>query len=159
MNEQSVFFGLEYLHAEGHLRRPTPKFLPAAIVPRVVDSSSAEAHYLPNTATFRFTSFENIDKAMIGAPEESLTLRWESATALPIAREEFRKLCMAQAEYFNAQLLNRQRGIEGRVGSFDISWRMKPSSIETQRHCVPLSFFETFALGGKPSSYGVVFDL
>lgn len=163
MNKQSVFYGLQLLSANGNVRHYIPGFTPVAITPKVISSGNAEEHYLPNTATFRFSSYENIDKAMNGAAEESLTLRWESPVAIPFAREEFRKLCMAQADHFNAQLLNRlpgngQRQIEGRVGSFDISWRMKPDTIETQRHCVPLSFFETFALGGTPSPYGVVLD-
>lgn len=153
---------LQLLTAEGHLRRPTSDDIksgvfPVEVTPKVISVKNDEDFFYPNTATFRFSPFEDIEKVMIGAAAVTLTLRWESSVGLPLSREEFRALCMAQANFFNAQLLNQ--GVDGRVGSFDIACRMKPDTIDTYRHCVPLSYFETVALGGKPSPYGVLIDL
>lgn len=160
MEQQSPFFGLELLTVEGHFPRLKKRDknypYPVAIAPKIIDAGDRDELYFPNTATFCFSSFANIEKAIIGESDVDLTVRWENTLGQPIPFGEFRSLCMAQADYFNAQLL--KRGADGRVGAFDISWRMKPDAIETRRQCVPLNFFETVALNGKPSPYGVLFD-
>lgn len=154
MNQPRIFPQLKVLKSAPYLatiKSGTGRF--PVVSPYVIDESLEKELLRDNTATFIMED-EDYRVSFDTSTMEKLTLHWPMPDGVHADEEQFRTLCYAQAEYFNAQLLHG--GFKRRVWAFTWDRRKNEDTVESFRHSIPLSYFETIARGGQPHQFGIL---